>query len=131
MTRIILRAAVWSVTDHLCRRPVEDGGYCGGRIVLKQREPGKLFARCTRCGIESPGPAKALCMCGETIHNGKRAGADAGLRCVKNDTRTHERPDEVVIRYVALPVAVAAPKAKAKSGGDGLSGDLWPENGDD
>ena len=121
MTSIILRTAVWSVTDHLCRRSVEDGGYCGGRIVLKQLDTGKPFARCTRCGIESPGPEKSLCMCGETIHNGKRAGVDAGLRCVKNETPTNERPDEVVIRYVTAPVTPVTPvtkKPKAVSEGD-------------
>ena len=105
-------AAVWQITDHLCRRPVEDGGFCGGRIVSKLLDTGRLFFRCTRCGIEAVGSAKALCACGETVHNGKFGGSDAGLRCVKNPARSNECPDELVIRYVEPMPREVAQKSK-------------------
>ena len=97
---IPINKLVWSITDHICRRPVEDGGFCGGRIVSKMLDDRKPFSRCTCCGLESPGPAKSICMCGEVFHNGKRSGADAGLRCVRNENQTRECPDEIVVRYV-------------------------------
>ena len=97
--RIPINALVWSLTDHVCRRSVEDGGFCGGRIVSKALEDGKPFSRCTRCGTESAGGHRTLCVCGETIRNGKKMGSNAGIRCVKNDERTQEFPDEIVVRF--------------------------------
>ena len=67
--------------------------------MSKALEDGKPFSRCTRCGTESAGGHRTLCVCGETIRNGKKMGSNAGIRCVKNDERTQEFPDEIVVRF--------------------------------
>lgn len=123
--RIVLNTLVWSITDHLCRRPVEDGGFCGGRIVSKVLPDRSPFSRCTRCGLDAPGHAEALCMCGETVHNGRKVGANAGLRCVKNELRTADCPDEIVVRFVEQLPASEKPKTSAKPNKYEASGDLF------
>lgn len=118
--RIAVNAVVWALTDHVCRRPVEVGGFCGGRIVSKMLDDGKPFSRCTRCGLESPGHAETLCICGMKMQVGKLAGRDAGFRCVPNECRTDECPDEIVVKYAeALKPEKREKKVDGKDSGSG------------
>ena len=66
----------WTITDHVCR-------VCMGRILTTRRD-GKLVSRCADCEIEAVGSHKALCACGAKT----RAGKDAGLRCIRNESHS-------------------------------------------
>lgn len=76
---------VWSLEPHACR-------HCFGRVLSRTAEDGTPVFRCSNCGAEGRGAAKAVCACGMTLRSGK----SAGLRCVINNNKTAELPSEVV-----------------------------------
>lgn len=99
---------LFGLLDHACR-------ICGGRLLHRRLASGGLEVRCAECGIaaelapSAAHPYKALCFCGARLPT----GADASLRCIRNPRRTHEQPQEVVVRYV--PAEEAGPKRVSSS----------------
>lgn len=86
---------LFGLLDHACR-------ICGGRLLQRRLASGGREVRCAECGTvaelapAAAHPYKALCFCGARLPT----GVDAGLRCIRNPQRTHEQPQEVVVRYV-------------------------------
>lgn len=79
----------WRLTEHICR-------VCFGR-VLSRTDGIRNFYRCSNCGVEREGKTEAaICTCGVRL----KTGADAGLRCVKNEQPTAEFPSEVIAEQV-------------------------------
>lgn len=83
------RAERWSVVDHLCR-------ICFGRLMIRRAESGKLVVKCAECDAAIEGSHLDICCCGVTL----QSGANAGLRCMKNEARTPEQPQAIIVRHV-------------------------------
>lgn len=78
------RAPGWEITDHVCR-------VCLGRVLARRG-----VYRCADCGAEGHGEPASVCACGATLKPGK----NAGMRCVKNEQRSPEAPQEIAVKYV-------------------------------
>ena len=91
----------WSVLDHACR-------ICFGRLLLRQ-ENGIPIVKCVECGETLKGSHLGLCCCGVTLHS----GANAGLRCVPNDRKTPEQPQEIVIRHTPQEAVAKMPARRS------------------
>ena len=83
------REMQWAITDHLCR-------ICFGRLMSRKLENGRLVVKCAECAAAVEGSNLDLCCCGVAL----QSGANAGLRCMKNDARTPEQPQEIIVRHV-------------------------------
>jgi hypothetical protein len=53
--------------------------------------------RCAECALEADGGCKALCACGQK----NRGSRDDGLRCVVNENKYLEMPQEIIV--VSVP----------------------------
>lgn len=97
-----VRDILWRLEPHVCRT-------CFGRIVSRPTDTsGERLYRCSNCGGEAVGATPSvLCSCGLTVRKAARNGAknggtqvDAGIRCVKNPSRTELLPCEFVAMEV-------------------------------
>jgi hypothetical protein len=79
------QSPLWALTDHCCR-------VCFSRVLVRETFDHRKIYRCAGCGIEKEGRAPSvICSCGIKL----KTGADAGLRCAKNENVTPEFPSEI------------------------------------
>jgi hypothetical protein len=86
---MVRREYVWSITDHVCK-------VCFGRVLVRRDDDGRGHSRCAECGTEVVGDYVALCCCGALLRTGK----NAGLRCMRNQIKSPEAPEEIVVVQV-------------------------------
>ncbi len=98
--------STWSILPHLCAA-------CFGRLLAST--DGRMLVRCSECGAEAEGGHEALCACGALP-----PGSRVRLRCVRNEHRTPDAPNEIVV-VEAPPTApsTASTSSRAEAG-------AWP-----
>ena len=77
----------WFLAPHICR-------VCFARVLEQRDEDGHAVRfRCSGCGAQAEGHhAKVICACGFRLRN----GADPGVRCRANPSRSPEFPAEII-----------------------------------
>lgn len=85
----------WIETAHVCRN-------CFGRVLMGETCRGRVF-KCADCGTQREGlDETAICACGIKLQ-GK---VDAGIRCIVNDRKTPDCPNEIVAAQIDQQEAV-------------------------
>jgi hypothetical protein len=89
-------SARWSLVPHVCAA-------CFGRLLVRA-DGDRMIHHCCECGAESEGEHDSLCACGSLP-----PGSRVRLRCVTNEHRTPDAPNEIVVVEAPPSAARVAP----------------------